>query len=152
MIGRRNVKNRTYDWSTEAMPVVDENNAMEEGFELVRSPAQPVVRQTNIAQISKRDATVSASQEAAEIAGKNSEMAHQMALKSKALKCDMETIAFNRQARSSDDVTTGIRKTESIPHQIARTPDNKASPTANAHVFGVTTGLPATATRCGRRR
>src|SRR3954465_138743 len=100
MIGRRNVKNRTYDWSTEAMPVVDENNAMEEGFELVRSPAQPVVRQPNIAQISKRDATVAASQEAAEIAGKNSEMAHQMALKSKALKCDMETIAFNRQARS----------------------------------------------------
>jgi len=146
MIGRRNVKNRTYDWSTEAMPVVDENNAMEEGFELVRSPSTPVARQTNLTQISKRDASVSGSQEAAETAGKNSEMAHQMALKSKALKCDMEVIAFNRQARSSDDVTTGIRKTESITHQIARTPDNKASPAANAHVFGVLTGLPATAT------
>ena len=121
MVGRRNVKNRTFDWQTENMPAVDANNAMEEGFELVRSPAQPVVRQTNLTQISKRDATVSASQEASDAAGKNSEMAHQMALKSKALKCDVEVIAFSRQAKSSDDSTTGIRKTESIPHQIART-------------------------------
>ena len=62
-----------------------------------------VVRQTNLTQISKRDATVSASQEASDAAGKNSEMAHQMAIKSKALKCDVEVIAFSRQAKSSDD-------------------------------------------------
>jgi hypothetical protein len=145
MIGRRNVKNRTFDWQTESMPVTDANNAQEEGFELVRSPAQPTVRQTNLTQISKRDATVSASQEASDAAGKNSEMAHQMALKSKALKCDVEVIAFGRQAKSSDDSTTGIRKTESIPHQIARTPDTTPV-LANAHVFGVKTGLPVAST------
>jgi hypothetical protein len=144
MIGRRNVKNRTFDWQTENMPVVDANNAQEEGFELVRSPAQPVVRQTNLTQISKRDATVSASQEASDAAGKNSEMAHQMAMKSKALKCDVEVIAFSRQAKSSDDSTTGIRKTESIPHQVARAPDKAG--TKGTHVFGVTTALPQVST------
>jgi hypothetical protein len=145
MIGRRNVKNRTFDWQTENMPVVDANNAQEEGFELVRSPAQPVVRQTNLTQISKRDATVSASQEASDAAGKNSEMAHQMAMKSKALKCDVEVIAFSRQAKSSDDSTTGIRKTESIPHQIARAADKAGS--QGTHVFGGTsTPLPTTST------
>jgi hypothetical protein len=144
MIGRRNVKNRTFDWQTENMPVVDANNAQEEGFELVRSPALPTVRQTNLTQISKRDATVSASQEASDAAGKNSEMAHQMAMKSKALKCDVEVIAFSRQAKSSDDSTTGIRKTESIPHQIARAPDKAG--VKGTHVFGTTTGLPVVST------
>ena len=105
MIGRRNVKNRTFDWQTENLPAVDLNNAQEEGFELVRSPAVPTVRQTNLTQISKRDATVSASQEASDAAGKNSEMAHQMAIKSKALKSDVESIAFSRQAKSLDDAT-----------------------------------------------
>jgi hypothetical protein len=136
MIGRRNVKNRTYDWQTENLPARDPNNAQEEGFELVRSPGVPTVRQTNIAQISKRDATVSASQEASDAAGKNSEMAHQMALKSKALKCDVEVIAFSRQAKSNDDNTTGIRKTESIPHQVARAADSAGA--QGTHVFGVT--------------
>jgi hypothetical protein len=140
MIGRRNVKNRTFDWQTENMPVVDANNAQEEGFELVRSPAVPTVRQSNLTQISKRDATVSASQEASDAAGKNSEMAHQMAIKSKVLKCDVETIAFGRQAKSADDGTTGIRKTESIPHQIARASDKAG--TKGTHVFGTTAGLP----------
>jgi hypothetical protein len=144
MIGRRNVKNRTFDWQTENMPVVDANNAQEEGFELVRSPGTPVVRQTNLSQISKRDATVSASQEASDAAGKNSEMAHQMAIKSKALKSDVEVIAFSRQAKSSDDSTTGIRKTESIPHQIARTADKAG--TKGTHVFGTKTGLPVAST------
>jgi hypothetical protein len=143
MIGRRNVKNRTFDWQTENLPAVDLNNAQEEGFELVRSPAIPTVRQTNLTQISKRDATVSASQEASDAAGKNSEMAHQMAIKSKALKSDVESIAFSRQAKSSDDVTTGIRKTESIPHQIARALDRAGA--QGTHVFGVVTGLPTAA-------
>ena len=143
MIGRRNVKNRTFDWQTENMPATDANNAMEEGFELVRSPAQPVVRQTNLTQISKRDATVSASQEASDAAGKNSEMAHQMALKSKVLKCDVEVIAFSRQAKSSDDSTTGIRKTESIPHQIARALDKSGARGQGVTVFGATPGASA---------
>lgn len=145
MAGRRTVKNRTFDWQTENLPVVDLNNAREEGFELQRRAGTPTVRRSNVTQISSRDATVSGSQEASDAAGKNSEMAHQMAMQSKVLKSDIEAIACSRQQRNDgDDVTPTARRTESIPHQIARASDRNA--VQGAAVVGVKTGLPTTAT------
>jgi hypothetical protein len=142
--GRRKVKNRTFDWQNENLPTVDADNAQFEGFELERTASQPTVRLTNVTQISKRDATVTGSQEASDAAGKRSEMAHQMALKSKVLKSDMETIMCSRQARVDGDDATP-RKTESIPHWIARGIDRNA--VQGAAVFGYTAaGLPTTAT------
>ena len=52
MAGRRTVKNRQFDWQTENLPVVDLNNAREEGFELARRAAAPTVRRSNVTQIS----------------------------------------------------------------------------------------------------
>ena len=49
-------------------------NAQLEGFALAPSAAQPTVRQNNVTQISKRDATISGSQEESDAAGKGSEM------------------------------------------------------------------------------
>jgi len=142
---RRNASNRTFDWQTEHLPDVDPNNAQHEGFELSRSTSTPTARLTNVTQISKRDATVSGSQEAADAAGKGSEMAHQMAMKSKVLKSDIEVIASGRQARvSGDDSTPTARKTEAIAHWIARTVDRNS--VAGAAVVGVSSGLPAVAT------
>lgn len=140
---RRNVKNRTFDWQTEFLPDVDENNAQFEGFQLSNSTSTPTVRLTNVTQISSRDATVSGSQEASDPAGKGSEMAHQMALKSKILKCDMEKIMSGRQPRV-DGADGTPRKTEAIGHWIARAVD-KAS-TVGAAVIGYETGLPVVAT------
>jgi hypothetical protein len=145
MAGRRTVKARTFDWQTENLPVVDLNNAREEGFELQRRPGVPTIRRSNVTQISSRDATVSGSQEASDAAGKNSEMAHQMAAQSKVLKSDIEAITCSRQARADgDDVTPTARRTESIPHQIARAFDRNS--VQGAAVVGVKTGLPTTAT------
>jgi hypothetical protein len=143
---RRNVKNRQFDWQTEFLPAVDANNAQHEGFELARTVGQATVRLSNVTQISKRDATVSGSQEAHDAAGKGSEMAHQMAIKSKVLKSDLETIACSKQARvDGEDTTPTARKTESIPHFIARSADKNS--VANAAVLGYTAaGLPTTAT------
>ena len=142
---RRNATNRTFDWQTEFLPAVDKNNAQDEGFELVRTASQPTVRLTNVTQISKRDATVAGSQEASNAAGKGSEMAHQLALRSKVLKSDIEAIASGRQARADGDDTPTARKTEAIAHWIGRAADKNA--VASAHVFGYTaTGLPTTAT------
>lgn len=143
MARRRNAKARTFDWQTEFLPDVDENNAQYEGFELARTAGQPTVRLTNVTQISKRDATVSGSQEESDAAGKSSEMAHQMALKSKVLKIDMEKIMSGRQARVDGDDGTP-RKTEAIGHWIGRAVD-KAS-TVGAAVIGYETGLPVVAT------
>lgn len=144
MSRRRNAKARTFDWQTEFLPTVDPNNAQLEGFELSRSASTATARLTNVTQISKRDATVSGSQEASDAAGKGSEMGHQMAMASKTLKSDMETIMCSRQARVDGDDTTP-RKTEAIAHWLGRAVD-KAGNTAGAVVGYTAAGLPTTAT------
>jgi Family of unknown function (DUF5309) len=144
---RRNVKNRTFDWQSEFLPAVDGNNAQLEGFVLANAASQPTVRLNNVCQISSRDATVSGSQEASDAAGKGSEMGHQMALKSKVLKCDMETIMCSRQARVDGSDPATPRKTESIPHWLARATDKAGA--VNGAVIGTVTpgaGFPVLAT------
>ena len=145
-IRRRNVKNRIFDWQTEFLPIVNPNNAQVEGFQLVNQPAQPTIRLNNVTQISERDATVSGTQEEADAAGKGSEMAHQMALASKVLKSDMETILCSRQAlnQGTDATTPVARMTEAFSHWVARAVDKHGNPAAA--VAGVTTGLPVLAT------
>lgn len=152
MAGRRTVKNRTFDWQTENLPTVDPNNAREEGFQLQPRAGTPTVRQTNVTQISSRDATVSGTQEASDAAGKSSEMAHQMAMQSKVLKSDIELITSSRQARNDgNDTTPTARKTESFAHQVARARGRDQTATGGSAgavgdaVFGVKTGLPAAA-------
>jgi len=117
-IGRRNATNVTFDWQTEELPSVDGDNAALEGFELARAAATPTVRLSNVAQISKRDATVSGSQNAANAAGKAREMAHQMALVSKALKRDVEKILVGAQGRNNGNATTA-RKTRALESWLA---------------------------------
>lgn len=143
MARRRNAKARQFDWQTENLPTVDTDNAQVEGFELSRTTGQPTVRLTNVTQISKRDATVSGSQEASDPAGKGSEMGHQMAVKSKVLKSDIEAIASGRQARNDGDDSTA-RRTEAIAHFIARGRDRN-NVQGNA-VIGYVTGLPTAST------
>jgi hypothetical protein len=56
--------------------------------------------------ISKRDATVSGSQESSDPAGKRSEMAHQLAIMSKALKRDMEEALCQNGDKTTGNATT----------------------------------------------
>lgn len=136
---RRNVKSRTFDWQTEHLPTVDVDNAQVEGFELQRTASQPTIRMSNVAQISKRDATVTGSQQESDAAGKGNEMAHQMALKSKVLKSDIEAILGSRQARNDGD-DTNPRRTEGFAHSLARA--KSRDNVQGAAVFGVTDDLP----------
>lgn len=145
MAGRRNVKARIFDWQTENLPVVNPNNAQLEGFQLVNATSQPTVRLNNCTQISERDATVSGSQESADAAGKGSEMAHQMALKSKVLKSDMEVALCSRQPRNDGSVGVA-RVTEGIAHWIARAVDRNAVAAAAVVPGTVVTGLPTLST------
>ena len=117
-IGRRNVSNVTFDWQTEELPEVDGDNAALEGFELDRSAATPTVRLSNVCQISVRDATVSGSQNSANAAGKAKEMAHQMALVSKALKRDVEKVLVGKQGRANGNASTA-RKTRALESWLA---------------------------------
>ena len=146
-IRRRNVKNRIFDWQTENLPIVNPNNAQLEGFVLANAPAQPTIRQNNVTQISERDATVSGTQEESDAAGKGSEMAHQMALASKVLKSDMETILCSRQARNDGNDTGPVaRTTEAFSHWVARAKDKLGNPLAAIAPGTVTAGVPVLAT------
>jgi hypothetical protein len=126
-IRRRNVKNRLFDWQTEFLPLVNARNAFEEGFLLVNQPAQPTIRKNNVTQISKRDATVSGSQEEVDAAGKGSEMAHQMAMASKVLKNDIEVMICSRQPRNDGNDAGTARVTEGISHWLGRATDRNAA-------------------------
>lgn len=130
-IGRRSVSNRTFDWQTESLPVVD-TTPREEGFELSRSASTATVRVKNVAQINSRDATVSGSQEASDAAGKRSEMAHQMALNAKALKRDIETALCSSQALDYGTSGSPTRKTRGILHWIATNVDKPSGVTLPA--------------------
>jgi hypothetical protein len=131
-IRRRNVKSRLFDWQTEFLPTVAPTvvpgtgamdqltNAQFEGFALAPSAAQPTVRQNNVTQISKRDATLSGSQEESDAAGKGSEMSHQMAMASKVLKSDMEFAMCSRQPRMTAIHGPTARVTEGISYWLGR--------------------------------
>jgi len=105
-IGKNSIKNVVFDWQTEALPTVDATGEIE-GFRLdgATSASTATVRKTNVAMISKRDATVSGSQETSDPAGKKSEMAHQLAIMAKALKRDMETALCQKGARTTGSNT-----------------------------------------------
>ena len=104
-IGTKNVSNVTFDWSTENLPSISATGELE-GFEISRAAATPVVRQSNVCQINSVNVTVTNSQNSMDVAGKRSEMAHQMALLSKALKRNMETAICQNQAKNSGNATT----------------------------------------------
>ena len=148
-IRRRNVKNRSFDWQTEFLPLVNLANAQLEGFSLSNGPSQPTIRRNNVTQISERDASVSGSQEESDAAGKGSEMAHQMALAAKVLKSDMESILCSRQPRSADtsaNYTTTPRTTEAFAHWLGRAVDKNSNVAAAVAPGTVITALPVAAT------
>jgi len=103
-IGKNSISNVVFDWQTETLPTATGAGQLE-GFELTRSATAPTTRVSNVAQISSRDATVTGSQQATDSAGRKSEMAHQLAIMSKALKRDMETALCQKGAKTTGSAT-----------------------------------------------
>ena len=126
-IGKRSIRNVVFDWQTEdlASPV---STGELEGFELSRSAAVGTSRVSNVAMISKRDATVSGSQESSDPAGKRSEMAHQLAIMSKALKRDMEEALCQKNGKTTGNATTA-RKTGAFESWVKSNVNNAAGST-----------------------
>ncbi len=127
-VGKRQISNVQFDWQTEVLPTPSSTGQLE-GFELSKSTSTNTTRATNVAMISSRDATVTGSQEATDTAGKNSEMAHQLAIMAKALKRDMEEALTQNIAKNAGNVSTA-RQTRSLETWYA-TNVNKASDGAN---------------------
>lgn len=145
--GRRNVTNVTYDWQTEALPAVDVTGEVE-GFELVdRVASTPTARVSNVAQINKRDATVSGTQDAANPAGKRKEMAHQMALVGKALKRDCESVLFGTKQVLAAGSTLVPRATRPLINWLSTNTDFDATSGVDPVVSTNTAVVDSSATR-----
>ncbi len=105
-IGTTTAKQTLHEWQTRTLSAVNTNNAVPEGDEVSRSASTANVRVSNVCQISRKDATVTGTLEAADKAGRDSEMALQMADRTVELRKDMEAALMSNQAW----VASGTRK------------------------------------------
>lgn len=120
-MGTRDVANTTFEWNVEDLPSNGRGNNKAEGADFTSEAATAVTRKTNVTQISSRNATVTGTMTAVSQYGKQSEMAHQMMLVSKALKLDIDADISAHQQRSAGSGDAGSnRATQSLSHQISR--------------------------------
>lgn len=97
-VGTTTCKNTLHEWQTRAISALNLSNAVPEGDEVARSASTSNVRLSNVCQISRKDATVSGTLEEVDKAGRDSEMALQMADRTIELRKDMEGILISNQA------------------------------------------------------
>ena len=122
-MGTRDVANTTFEWNVEDLPSSGVTNKKKEGADFTSEAVTQVTRKTNVTQISSRNATVTGTMTAVSQYGKQSEMAHQMMLVSKALKLDIDKAigSHNKQeAGAGDQASSSERQTQSLTHQISR--------------------------------
>lgn len=91
-IPRVKAKAVLHEWSKQALSSVNTTNAHLEGDVTSRSASTTPTRSVNYCQISKKNATVSGTERAIDIAGINDMMDYQKSLKSVELRKDMEAI------------------------------------------------------------
>ena len=87
----------THEWQTDQLDAVNAQNAAVEGADAGNSNTVQTMRLINFTQIFSKVATVSGSNEAADAAGRASEMAYQLNKRSKEMKRDIETILLSDQ-------------------------------------------------------
>jgi hypothetical protein len=96
-VGTTTATNTIHEWQTEALTAVAQN-AKPEGQSTSRAAAINTVRLSNLCQIAEKNATVSGTMEAVNKAGRDKEMARQLALKTIELRKDVEYALVGNQA------------------------------------------------------
>ena len=109
MIGRSKATNTLVEWQTDSLAAAA-HNAQIEGDLYAFSTVAPTTRLQNHTQISSKTVMISGSQEASNNAGRDSEMALQLAKNSKSLKRDMETVLTQNVAGTAGSASAA-RKT-----------------------------------------
>ena len=96
-----------HEWQTDALDTADTTNAQIQGDDITTFASQAAtVRVGNYTQISAKNAIVADTVEAVDKAGRKSEMAYQLAKRSKELKRDMESIFLCSQGGSAGNSST----------------------------------------------
>lgn len=149
-IGRGNVANTLFEFQTDSLASVDTSNAVVEGADAGSATQAATKRMQNYTQISNKVLQISGTEEAVNKAGRNSEMAYQLAKKSSELKRDMEAILTRNQVAAAGDASTA-RTTGSLEAWL-RTNTSRGTGTtsgANPTLSGTTSGYPNAAATDG---
>ena len=130
-------KQTLFEWQTDALGAVDTSNAQLEGDDIATMPAvTPTVRVGNYAQISRKLVIISGTLDAVDKAGRNSELAYQLALRGRELKRDMESIALENLAGDAGGTTTA-RQTAALGAWVKTNVDIGASGGNPTYTSGV---------------
>jgi len=132
---REAVKNTFHEWQTDALASAATDNAVIEGDDATLDASNPTVRIGNYTQIMDKTVVTTGTQEAVDKAGRASELAYQIAKKSKELKRDIESTLLTNQARDAGDSTTA-RTFASIGAWIATNDSLGATGTSPTAVNG----------------
>ena len=103
---REAVKNTLHEWQTDALAAASTSNAVIEGDEATLDASVATTRVSNHTQIMDKTVVITGTQEAVDKAGRASELAYQIAKKSKELKRDIESTLLTNQPRAAGDATT----------------------------------------------
>lgn len=107
MVPTSKARNTLHEWQTRALSAVDPDNAKPEGQVTARAASTSNVRLSNLCQISEKNATVSGTMGAVDLAGRTEEMALQMADRTIELRKDMEAILLANQAYNAAATVDG---------------------------------------------
>ena len=119
---REQVKNTLHEWQTDSLAAASTSNAVIEGDEATLDASSATTRLGNYTQIMDKTVVITGTQEAVDKAGRASELAYQIAKKSKELKRDIESTLLANQARVAGNASTA-RKFGSIGAWIATNDD-----------------------------
>lgn len=109
LAGKGKADGKNHEWQTDSLAAAVTTNAQLEGDVVTPTASTPTVRLNNYCQISRKDATVTGTQERVNKAGRKSEMAYQMSKRMAELKRDMESVLCSNQ-RGVSGATGTARK------------------------------------------
>ena len=108
-VGKTKATNTLHQWQTDALSAVAVN-AQAEGATITYPTINPTVKLGNYTQISSKSVQLSGTNEATVAAGRNSELAYQVAKSAKELKRDMETALLSNVAAAAGNAGAPTRK------------------------------------------
>ena len=106
MAAKTKATNVLHEWSTDALAAIDTANAQLEGGESSRAASTTPTRVHNYCQIMKKNATVTGTQRASDLAGAADMMDLQMAKKGLELRKDIEYALLGPQGETAGGATT----------------------------------------------
>jgi len=138
-IGQSSASATTHEWQTDSLTAHATNNAQLEGDEISVAASSATSRITNICQIMNKTVAITGTQESTNSAGRASELAYQMAKRSKELKRDIEATLTANQGQTAGNATTA-RKMRGLPSWLATNVSLSSGSTNGVNASAITAG------------